>query len=184
MSFITTNYQNNKEQQSFEPLPSAEYEMIIKSAMENATPSGAETLQITLVVRNDLDNAMPESNGKHHNRYVFNDNWKRKATKQYDVDSFQYILQAVGVPEGTQINSIDDFINVITGKPVRVYVKKAIDKYQTEKQGTEVYTNEVAPWNYQKSQFPAVQHQWKDGDKPISTQPNDTIEITDEDVPF
>jgi Protein of unknown function (DUF669). len=54
MSFITTDYSENKEQ-DFKPLPTDNYEMIIQSAQERATKNGAESLQLKLVVRNDLD---------------------------------------------------------------------------------------------------------------------------------
>ena len=110
MSFLTTNYSDNKQATGFAPLPTGEYEMLIVNAQEKATPSGAESLQIDLVVRNDLNGvpSLTETNAKHNNRIVFNDNWKRKATGMYDTQGFQYILEAAQVPEGTPINSVMD----------------------------------------------------------------------------
>nr|WP_252892705.1 DUF669 domain-containing protein [Lentilactobacillus otakiensis] len=54
MAFIKTDYSNNKHL-DFSALPKGNYEMIIKSAQERATENGAESLQLDLVVRNDLD---------------------------------------------------------------------------------------------------------------------------------
>lgn len=185
MSLITTNYANN-EHQGYSVLPTGVYEMIIKSAQEKATPNGAESLQIDLVVRNDLDAvpALAETNAKYHNRHVFMDNWKRKATHQYDLDSFQYILEAVQIPEGTPINSIQDLVNALANKSAKVYVKKTKDNYQ----GEEREVNQVAPWNFSKSDYPQVQHTWKDqsnGDNPFANnQSTSEPQIDDDDLPF
>ena len=160
MSFLNANYSNTESTTPYGPLPTGEYEMIINKAQETATKNGAESFQIDLIVRNDLDGvpALAETNKKYHNRHVFNDNWKRKATGQYDMQGFQYILQAVGVPEGTTIATIDDFINLLTGKPVKVYVKEEDNEYN----GTVTKVNRVAPWNYSQTAFPNVAHVSKD----------------------
>lgn len=178
MSFLTTNYENNQSN-TYGALPQGEYEMVINKAYEDATPNGAENFTIDLIVRNDLEKvpALAETNGKYANRHVFNQNWKRKATNQYDLESFQYILEAVGVPEGTQIASIDDFAKILVGKPVKVYVKKEVDEYNTTDPDNPEYRNQVAPWNYSKSDYPNIQHQFKDDDK-------NNQQTTKEDNPF
>lgn len=193
MSFLTTNYENNQTN-TYGALPTGEYEMVINKAYEDATPSGAENFTIDLIVRNDLEKApvLAETNGKYANRHVFNANWKRKATNQYDLESFQYILEAVGVPEGTQIASIDDFAKIITGKPVKVYVKKEVDDYNTTDPNNPEYRNQVAPWNYSQTVFPQMNHQFKDGDSnqgaannnPSFEQNDNATTIQDSDLPF
>lgn len=173
--------------------------MVINKAYEDATPSGAENFTIDLIVRNDLEKApvLAETNGKYANRHVFNANWKRKATNQYDLESFQYILEAVGVPEGTQIASIDDFAKIITGKPVKVYVKKEVDDYNTTDPNNPEYRNQVAPWNYSQTDFPQMNHQFKkegentagnnnvpfDSNDPFENN-NEVTDISDDDLPF
>lgn len=185
MSFLTTNYSDNKQSTGFTALPTGEYEMLIVNAQEKATPSGAESLQIDLVVRNDL-NGVPsllETNAKHNNRLVFNDNWKRKATGMYDSQGFQYILEAAQVPEGTPINSVMDFICLLIGKPVRVYVKQEENTYN----GTTTTVNRIAPWNYKKTEFPAVQHVLKKKETPASTNAADPFAgrpVLDSEMPF
>lgn len=172
MPFMTTDYSNNNDSQ-YTPLPTGEYEMVIKHAGETATKNGAESLQFDLVVRNDLDGALPDTNGKYHNRHLFVDNWKRKATNQYDMDGLQYYLQATKVPEGTAINSVDDFCRAMELKPVRVYVKVTEEEYN----GETTKRNRVAPWNVSETQFPNVAHQWKD-----STDMNASKPLTDEEI--
>ncbi|WP_461241229.1 DUF669 domain-containing protein, partial [Paucilactobacillus sp. N302-9] len=132
MSFITTDYSKNEQSNDFSAIPTGNYEMIIKSAQEHATKNGKESLQLDLVVRNDLDGVaeLKDTNAKYHNRHVFMENWKRKNTGKYDMEGFQYILQAAEIPEGTQLGSIEDFMNAIANKPVLVYVKKEPNEYQ------------------------------------------------------
>lgn len=174
MSFIKSDYSKNEEI-NFEPLPSDNYEMIIQSAQERATKSGAESLQLKLVVRNDLDGS-DENQKKYHNRVVFMDNWKRHATNQYDMQGFQYILDACKVPEGTDIPDVQSFMDIITGKAVNVYVKKTENEYNGET--TEI--NQIAPWSIKETKFPNVQHKFKDPN-PVDHQ---TPEVSDSDLPF
>lgn len=195
--FMNTDYSNNTS--DFDPLPQGNYEMIINNTQEKATKNGAESLQIDLLVRNDLDKAkgLEETNAKYHNRHVFVDNWKRKATNQYDLAGFQYILQAVGVPEGTPLHTIEDFMKLITGAAVKVYVKIEDNTYQ----GQTTQVNRVAPWNFDKTDFPDIQHEFKKGDTKPKTAPQnndapedpfansdgnngDSIEISDDQIPF
>ena len=194
--FMNTDYSNNTGG-NYDAVPAGNYEMIINNASESATKNGAETLQIDLLVRNDLDKVtdLAETNGKFHNRHIFVDNWKRKATNQYDLDGFQYILQAAGVPEGTPLHTVDDFIKLITGAPVRVFVKQEENTYN----GTTSIVNRVAPWNFETTEFPQVQHTFKDKKNAPTPQATaqstastnapfansgDPIDISDDDLPF
>lgn len=188
MSFLKTDYSGLKEN-NYGALPTGEYEMIINKSQEKATPNGAESLQIDLIVRNDVKNVstLSETNGKFANRHVFMENWKRKATNQYDLEGFMYILQAVGVPEGTAVNSIQDFINLIDRKPVKVYVKKEVDDYNTTDSNNPVYRNAVAPWNFSATEFKQVNHDFGNkGNNSTSSSNKSTpaIDISDEDMPF
>lgn len=194
--FMNTDYSNNTGG-NYDAVPAGNYEMIINNASESATKKGAEELQIDLLVRNDLDKVsdLAETNAKYHNRHIFVDNWKRKATNQYDLDGFQYILQAAGVPEGTPLHTVDDFIKLITGVPVRVFVKQEENTYN----GTTNTVNRVAPWNFETTKFPQVQHAFKDkknapirqtttspannAEEPFANNSN-SPEISDDDLPF
>ncbi|MDB1684993.1 DUF669 domain-containing protein [Enterococcus durans] len=179
MAFMTTDYSENKQSGGYQPLPTNDYEMIIVGATEKVTPKGSEALSIDLVVRNDLRNVqgMEETNGKYHDRHVFNDNWKKtiNGNYQYDTSHFQYILDAVGVPENTPINSVDELVDIITGKPVLVYVKLEDNTYN----GETTKVNRVAPWGYKKTKYPQVGHTIKEKKKTTTT-----IEIPQDDYPF
>ena len=176
MAFLTTDYSNNK-RMDFDPLPTGEYEIIITKAEERQTRSGAESLQLQLTIRNDLDQ-LNSLQKKFHNRIVFMDNWKRRATNEYDMNGFQYIVEAVNIPEGTQLESVNDFCKALTGRPAKVYVKKTTDRYNGEVRDV----NRVAPWNFDKTEYPDVQHKFKDDDPYAdSTEP---VDINNDDLPF
>lgn len=177
MSFIKADYSNNQEANSFAPLPEGNYEALITGAQERATKNGAESLQLRFTVRNDLDGALPETNGKYHNRIIFMDNWKRKATNQYDMEGLQYVLEAAQIPEGTQLDSIDDFCNALINKPVNIFTKiQKSDGYDPR--------NTVAPWGVSKTEFPQVAHKFKDSsDTNGQSKPLTDAEVVN-DLPF
>ena len=188
MSFnMTTNYANNDRHDGYDPLPTGEYEMVINHATERATKNGKESLQLDLVVRNDLDGAS-EANKKYHNRHVFMDNWKRNVRNPetgameytYAMDQLQLLLEAVGVPEGTQINSVEDFCAQFEHKPVQVYVKKETSEYNGESRDE----NTVAPWNVRQTKFPQLGHKFGKDDGAQSTPAQSTPAINDNDLPF
>lgn len=172
---FTTNYANNNESNFDEALPAGTYEMVIKSVQEQATPGGAEAIHFDFVVRNDLDQALPNTNGKQHNRHLFFNEWKRKATNQYSLKNLNAYMNAVGIPEGTTINSFNEFCQLMIGKPVRLDVTIQNDTYN----GITTKRNAVAPWGWHKSKFPNVQKLMVD---PVpNAQP---INIPDSDLPF
>ena len=187
MSFLTTNYKENKHS-DFEAIPTGTYEMVIKQAQEKVTPNGRQNMEFQLVVRNDLDGVkgLSETNAKYHNRIVFVQFWTDKNSGQYDTNRFQYVLEAAQIPEGTAINSIDDFMKLMTDRPVKVYVKKEKDDYNSTPEKT-AYRNTVAPWGFEKTAFPTVNHQWK-GQKTTNDDPfadkGQQLNITDDDIPF
>lgn len=181
---MTTDYSKNEEQ-SFEPLPTASYEALIENVQERTTKNGAESLQIKLRIRNDLDAALPDTNGKYHNRVVLMDNWKRKATNQYDMQGLQYVLEAAQIPEGTSINSIDDFARALELKPVQVYIKKTTNTYE----GKTTEINQIAPWNFSQTKYPQVNHTWKEAPETApSSSPAQSdgqpINVDPDDLPF
>lgn len=183
------DYSNN-ETSGFEPLPEGNYECVIQNVQERVTRNNKESLSFRLVVRNDLDNALPETNGKYKNRILFDDHWKRDINGQYiyHMESLMYVLEAAGIPEGTEINGVDQLIDMLTGQPVKVFTKVEHNDYQGEKENT------IAPWGYSKSDYPNSQHTWKDGNQPMpKATPEDNpftgvqdqqTDISDDSLPF
>ena len=162
MPFLTTDYSNTSN--FYGPLPEGDYEFVIEDVQEQATKGGSESLHFDLIVRNDLDQALPETNGKYHNQHLWVDEWKRRETQQYDNNNLMYFLKAAGIPEGTPINTMEDFFAIMQGKPVRMHIKVTDNTYN----GTTTKVNRPAPWDWQPSKFPQVAHQWKKGMAPTN----------------
>jgi hypothetical protein len=189
------NYNNLPENNNeFTALPTGSYEMVIGNARERATKSGAESFQVDFIVRNDLDGVehLAETNKKYHNRHVFMDNWKRKATNEYSSEAILQIMAAAGFPDGKEFDFPNDAIQYLYHKPVRVYVKKTTNEYNGEKQEV----NQIAPWNLDRTEYKSVQHQFKKGDEPMrrdnsvannnggSNPFEQPVEVDDNDLPF
>ena len=188
MSLFTVNYSNVQES-SFEPLPEGNYECIIQSTQEKTTKNGKEAFSVKLVVRNDLTQVptLAETNGKYANRILFDDHWKRDIDGRYiyHMESLMYVLKAAQIPEGTQINSMDDLHEILRDKPVKIYTKKENNTYN----GETTVINTIAPWGYSPSDYSNVQHVFKDSEKTTPEEDgfvknDNATTISDDDLPF
>ena len=169
----------------FEPLPAGIYEMTIDSTGPDATKGGTEYLKVALRVRKDLDQALPDTNGKYHNRLVFVSVWKRHATGQYDTNDLSAITQAAGIPAGTAFEDWNDWSRKLEGKNVRVKVGIQEDTYQ----GKTTKRNQVWPSDFEPTQFPTqAQMQAQPQPQPQQTNPfaqaQAQAQVNDNDLPF
>lgn len=191
MSLFKTNYSDVDTSTDYSPLPTGEYECIIARVGEKATPNGKESMQIGLVVRNDLKQVptLAEQNGKYADRWVFVDEWKRDINGRYiyKMDNFMYYLNAIGIPEGTDIKDMEHLFSLLKGKPVRVYVKQEENTYMGETKTV----NRVAPWGFKQTDYPNVNHVFKDKDKDSKQEESNPfsnssapVDISDDDMPF
>lgn len=189
MALFKTNYEEVNET-DYSPLPTAEYECVIKDVKEKSTPNGKESLNISLVVRNDLKQVpeLSETNAKYADRWVFVDEWKRDIGGRYiyKMDNFMHYLAAVGIPEGTEIRDMEHLFELLRGKPVNVYIKKENNTYKGET--TEV--NTVAPWGFKPTKFPQLNHVFKEkgGNENKESNPfsnsQGPVDVNDDDLPF
>lgn len=179
MAFMTSSYDNLQEN-NFGALPKGNYEVIITTAKEQTSKNGSDSIHLALTVRNDLDQALPNTNGKYHNRLIFVDFWKDKQTGQYKFDQLQYVLNAVKIPAGTSFNTPEDFLKALLNKPTNVYVTVESDEYQGESKER----NRVAPWNFHETKFPQVNHVAKATSNDPFANNSKPVDITDADLPF
>ena len=185
MSFLTTNYSGLERNTGFEALPKGNYEVIITKPTIKSTQAGREYINMQLVVRNDLDKVtnLANTNAKYHNRIVFASIFTDKETNRYNTEDLLYYLDAVQVPEGTEIKDMQHYLDLIANKPIRAYVTQRENEYKGVKQiQNNVWANSV-----EKSQFPQVNHVFKDKatTDPFSNnqQPIDESEIS-KNLPF
>lgn len=178
---FTTDYSDIKSDSKV--LPEGTYECVIGSVSEQASPHGSEKIHFDLIVRNDLDQAMPETNGKHHNQHIWLDEWKSKDTHHYNQGNIMTYMQAVGIPEGVQITSPENFFDLMYHKPVRVTIR--VDK--NEYQGKVYEKNAAWPNQWDKTQFPQVAHQWKKSNSnndPFNKNKTTNVDVPAEELPF
>ena len=60
---------------------------------------------------------------------IFDKIWINKETLQYPTWALQRYAKAVKIPEGVRINSIDQFLDLIRGKSLKVTVKNVTSEY-------------------------------------------------------
>lgn len=176
--------------QEFDLLPKGEYEVIISKIEERTTQNGATGINLTLTVRNDVDQ-------KFKNRNIFHTLWKRREPTQADMQvqgySFKQIMQlakAVRLPSGKSYETVYNLLDDLSEKTMRVTVGH---REYNEKTYEEVkFMNET--------QFPECKHVFKTAvtndtiaERPVetfansaqTTKNNDYEEIlSDDDVPF
>lgn len=108
--------------QEFDLLPKGKYEVIISKIEERTTQNGATGINLTLTVRNDVEQ-------KFKNRNVFHTFWKRREPTQADMQvqgySFKQIMQlakAVRLPSGKSYETVYNLLDDLSGKTMRVTI--------------------------------------------------------------
>ena len=150
MFSFTTQYGNEKAEKAekknskfseFHPIPEGMYECRIDKADFYTTPRGKTCIKIWLRID-------PKYNSDYGNQVAFLQYWKRKATGEYDPITLQAIAYAACIPSGTQINSEQQFLNLIKGKHVLVHIKLKNDNYM----GQDNFKNEAYPNDWYRSE--------------------------------
>lgn len=146
--FLQANYEDLAGQ----VISEGEYEVVIKTATQDAAAkSGTEFLNIQMQIRNDIEQP-------HKNQIIFYSIWHLKEPKSTDPGGFsgrniQQMSKAVLIPTGAQIPTLDDWLNLITGRPVRVKVKHEI--YNEQKQVRVAWVNESKQPNVKLNPTPS-----------------------------
>ena len=153
-------------------MPEGEYEVIIKSALEDVTKGGTQYINIPLIVRNDIDQT-------YKNAYVWHVIWKVKEPKDadkacsgYSSWGIQSISKATGLQNGKKYAGLQDWGADLVGKLLRVTIKH--EEYNGEMQVKVRYCN--------PSKFPECNHIYKDS-KPAASGAGAPV-ISEENLPF
>lgn len=177
-------------EQGYSIKPEGEYECIIVKCEERTTKNGATGLNFAYVIRNDVEQ-------KFKNGYIFDTLWKRKeptdADKSVNGYGFNQIMalgKAAQLSDGKDYGSLDEFINELKNKPIRVTIEH--EEYNGKMQERASYKN--------PTKFPDVKHIAKEKSNtaqttyaaqptasfaPIQAQQQEFQELTDdEDLPF
>lgn len=114
-----TNYDDV---QDYSLIPVGEYEVIIQKIEEHTTQKGATGLNMTLVIRNDVEQ-------KCQNRCIFHTLWKRREPTQADMQvqgyGFSQIMQlakAAGLTDGKEYENVYELCGDLVNRIIRVKV--------------------------------------------------------------
>lgn len=142
--------------------PVGDYECLIARAEERTyTKNGKDKtcLNIRFLIRNDV-----EQNYK--NGYIFHTLWKRneptendKQVKGYGFNQVMTLGKAAGLPDGKEYDSLEQFLEELIKKPVRVTIKHG--EWNGEKR-------EEVSW-LNPTKFPEVKHTFKQSQSSTAT---------------
>lgn len=113
MSLFSVNYEAAEQ---FSSVENGTYEVVVATAEQSASKTGTDFLDIRLKIRDDFQQ-------KFRNNLIFDKVWINKQTLQYPEWALQRYAKAVKIPEGIEINTIEQFLDIIKGKTLKVTVK-------------------------------------------------------------
>ena len=113
MSLFSVNYEAAEQ---FSSVENGTYEVVVATAEQSASKTGTDFLDIRLKIRDDFQQ-------KFRNNLIFDKVWINKQTLQYPEWALQRYAKAVKIPEGVEINTIEQFLDIIKGKTLKVTVK-------------------------------------------------------------
>lgn len=157
MSLFSVNYEAAEQ---FSSVENGTYEVVVATAEQSASKSGTDFLDIRLKIRDDFQQ-------KFRNNLIFDKVWINKSTLTYPEWALQRYAKAVKIPEGVEINTIEQFLNLLKGKTLKVTVKNE----QSEYNGT-TYDN-LNIKKMEQSELP-----------PYSAKAEKAPEVSDLDLPF
>lgn len=154
---FSTDYSGAKEEYGL--IPEGEYEVVIRNIEQRTTLNGSVGLNMSLVIRNDVDQ-------KCKDRYVFHNLWKRReptdADKQVQGYSFNQVMRlakSAKLPSGKAFETVLDLCEELMKRPIRITIEH--ETYNEKERENVKYINE--------SKFPDVKHVFKEKSSSDST---------------
>lgn len=119
MSLFSVNYESAEQ---FASITDGTYEVVVVQAEQSASKGGTDYLDIRLKIRDDFKQ-------KFQNNLIFDKVWINKETLKYPEWALQRYARAVKIPEGLEINTIEQFLDLLKGKTLKVTVKNEQSEY-------------------------------------------------------
>lgn len=157
MSFFNVNH---KDAGAFDPIAPGKYEALITKVEPTESRAGNPMLKVTLTIRADVEQDFQK-------RKLF-DNLVASEKAMF---KFNQVAKAVEIPDGTPVDTMEDFAGQILYKPVEVTVKN--EMYEGKPQDRVTF--------YDVSNF-----EYEGGDQSNDPFQDDgkPIDISDDDMPF
>lgn len=157
MGIFSVNYEAAEQ---FAAIEDGTYEVYVAQAEQSATQNGTDFLDIRLKIRDDFQQ-------KFRNNLIFDKIYVNKSTLEYPIWVLQMYCKAAKVPENTDIQTIEQFLDLIKGKSMKVTVK-----------------NETSEWNRKTYENLRVKKREQSELAPYSAKAEKTPEVSDLDLPF
>lgn len=157
MGIFSVNYEAAEQ---FAAIEDGTYEVYVTQAEQSATQNGTDFLDIRLKIRDDFQQ-------KFRNNLIFDKIYVNKSTLEYPIWVLQMYCKAAKVPENTDIQTIEQFLDLIKGKSMKVTVK-----------------NETSEWNGKTYENLRVKKREQSELAPYSAKAEKTPEVSDLDLPF
>lgn len=157
MGIFSVNYESAEQ---FAAIEDGTYEVYVAQAEQSATQNGTDFLDIRLKIRDDFQQ-------KFRNNLIFDKIYVNKSTLEYPIWVLQMYCKAAKVPEKTDIKTIEQFLDLIKGKSMKVTVK-----------------NETSEWNGKTYENLRVKKREQSELPPYSAKAEKAPEVSDLDLPF
>lgn len=117
---FTIDYSQAKE---FGAIADGTYEVTIDLAKQDATQGGSDYLDIRFRIRKDFQQEF-------QNNIIFHRIFAKKEDGKYPVAYIMNLAKAAGIPDGTKFTSLEDYLNQLEGKALKVTVKNEKSEYK------------------------------------------------------
>lgn len=126
------------------------YECLVVATKIDKYPISSK-VTVILQIRDDITAMELKNTNKIYAGYGLKlEYWQKKTTRSFNINNFQYLCYACGLPEGIEINGINGLNDVLIGRQIRVKQRAVYNDYFKMK------INNVAPWNVQPTKYPNV----------------------------
>ena len=167
---------------TMEGIQDGTYEAVFYMMNEDTNPNtGNDFIRIDLIVRNDIDQ-------KFKNAHVFDQMYKARDTGKFSMKRLAWMASAAQLDQKKEYNSMDELCEDFVGHPVKITVKNSDEEYN----GKVYHHTNIT--RLAKTDFPKLNHQWKDtpeklkgqtkGTGTIDLSEADTTEVEPDSLPF
>ena len=126
MSFLKVNHSEaetkKNEKREFTPIAEGDYEAVISEAKIEKSSNGNDMIKITLTIRDDVQQ-----------QFAKRKLWDYLVDTEKAKFKFQQVAKAIQIPDGTSINTIQEFAKAILFSYVKINVKNREEEYNGEK---------------------------------------------------
>jgi hypothetical protein len=155
-------------------MPEGQYEALIKNGEFRTTRAGTENIDITLIIRNDIEQPC-QGRHMHYNIWKKKDpNKLDKACENYNFMSINTLSKAIELPDKKQYKSLQEWLNDLSQKPLLILVRHEEYNGQTNARVRQVGLSE----------HKEVKHVYYKEDIPEKTDDFVYLDANDDDLPF